>query len=250
MANISGAPTVGSIDLYSSSATVPAGLQVGQLIEGQNGKAFRLVKAGASALVVGNLIQSSAVDTNWTEVAVAVAAAKGDTVVALTNGGTAVTANMFDGGSFLVGVNSASGTNLAHEYTIIGHTTDATTSGTVYFTLDKPLRVALTVSTTKVTIRRSPWSGVIQCPTTLTGTPAGVAIYAIPAAEYGWLQVRGVCAALHDNSTFAVGSALSNSAATAGAVGVVVAATARCIIGHAMQAQASGHAGAVQLNIN
>lgn len=250
MANISGNPIIAGYDLYSSSANPIT--DVGQLIFGDNGKAFRYAKAGATALVVGNLLQSSVVDTNWTGVAVAVAAAAGVNQVSLTNGGTAVTAGMFVGGSFIVSVNSTAGTNLGDEYTIVGHTVDTTTSGTVVFTLDRPIRTALTVSTTKVTIRRSPWSGVLQCiaATSTTGSPAGVAIYAIPANEYGWVQTKGVAACLHDNSTFAVGSALSQSAATAGAVGVHVAGTNRFFIGHSMQAQASTTCGAVQLAID
>lgn len=249
MANITGPAITADIDLYSSQSTIPSGLYVGAKVEGANGKVFRYVKAGGSALVVGNVVQSPAVDTAFDDLAVAVAASAGDRTVTLTNGASTIAANDFDGGTFEVSVNSASGTNLGDEYTIIGHTVDASGNASVTFTLDRPLRTGLTTSTTKVTLRRSPWSGVIQLPTTQTGTPAGVAIYAIPAGKYGWVQSRGVAAVLSDNSTFAVGSALSNSVATAGCVGVFVAGTARSFIGHAMRASATGKTIPVQLAI-
>lgn len=243
MANISGNPIISGYDLYSSSA-VPI-TDVGSLIFGDHGKAFRYVLSGASALVVGNVVQSSAVDTQFDDLAVAANVAAGQNQIVVTNGTTAVTAGQFNGGTAEISVTPG----LGDEYTIMGHST-ATNGSSWTLTLDRPLRTAITAAASKVTVRRSPWSGVIQLPSTQTGTPAGVAIYAIPAAEYGWVQTKGVAAVLSDNSTFAIGSALSNSVATAGCVGVFVAGTARSLIGHAMRAAASGKTIPVQLNID
>ena len=239
MANISGNPIVGGIDLYSSSANPIA--EVGSLIFGDSGKAFRYVLAGET-LVVGNVLQSSVVDTQFDDMAVAANVAAGQNQIVLTNGTTAVTAGQFVGGTVEFSVTP----HLGGEYTIVGHST-ATNGSSWTITLDRPLRTAITSAATKATVRRSPWSGSIQLPTTQTGTPVGVAIYAIPSGEYGWVQTKGVAAVLSDNSTFAVGSALSNSVATAGAVGVFVAGTARSLIGHAMRAAASGKTIPVQL---
>lgn len=238
MAFITGNPVIGGFDLYSSSAQPIA--DVGQLIYGDNGKAFRYALAGASALVVGNVLQSSVTDTQFDSLAVAVAAASGDRQVTLTNGTTAVTAGQFVGGSLEVSVNSASGTNLAEEYTIVGHGT-ATNGSSWVVTLDRPIRTAWTVATTKIRAKRSPWSGVIQCPTTLTGVQVGVAIYPIAANEYGWVQTKGVAAVLSDNSTGAVGSDVGVPGATAGSVGVNVAGTGKSnTVGRALSALASG----------
>lgn len=239
MANISGNPILSGYDLYSSSA-IPI-TDIGALIFGDNGKAFRYALAGET-LVVGNVLQSSVVDTQFDDLAVAANVAIGERQIVLTNGTTAVTAGQFVGGTVDFSVTP----HLGGEYTIVGHST-ATNGGSWTITLDRPLRVAITSAATKATVRRSPWSGVIQLPTTQTGTPAGVAIYAIASGEYGWVQTKGVAAVLSDNSTFAVGSALSNSVATAGAVGVFVAGTARSLIGHAMRASATGKTIPVQL---
>lgn len=242
MANIAGNPTLGSIDLYTSD-TVQMN-ELGQLIFGDNGKAFRYVQAGASALVVGNLLQSSAVDTQFDDMAVTAQAA-GLTTVTVTNGTTVLTGGEFAGGTLSVSVTPG----LGDEYTVLSSSA-AANGGTITLTIDRPLRTAWTTST-KVTLRRSPFAGVIQCPTTLTGTVVGVAITAIPASSFGWIQTKGVAGVLSDNSTGAVGSDVSAPGASAGSVGVNVAGTGKSnLIGRAMRALASGKVIPVDLDID
>jgi hypothetical protein len=248
MAFISGNPIIAGYDIYSSSATPVT--DVGQLIFGDSGKAFRYALAGASALVVGNVLQSSVADTQFDSLAIATAVAVGDRQITVTNGTTAVTANQFNGGSLSVSVNSASGTNLGEEYTIIGHST-ATNGSSWVITVDRPVRTAMTVATTKVRAKRSLWSGVIQCPTTLTGVQVGVAVYPIAAAEYGWIQTKGVASVLSDNSTGAIGSDVGVPGASAGSVGVNVAGTGKSnTVGRAISALASGVAVPIYLLID
>lgn len=244
MAKIAGYPTVTDADLYASFTTVPSGLSLGMRVPGQNGKEFALVLAGGSALVVGNLLQSAANDTQFDDMAVPAAVAVGESSVTITNGTTAVTANQFNGGSLLVSVTPG----LGEEYTIVGHGT-ATNGSAWVLQLDRPLRTAWTTST-KVSVRRSPYSGVIQFPaTTQTGIPVGVAIYAIPAAEYGFVQVKGECSVLSDGSTFAVGSHVGTPSGTAGCITVGAAGTAKTIVGNARRAAATGKCIQVMLQL-
>ena len=239
MASINATPKLSTVDLYSSVTDIPSGLYLGSLEYGNNGKAFRFCKAGSSALTVGNVLQSSAIDAQFDAMAVAVAGAKGDTQLQVTLGSTAITANQFDGGTLTIQVAAATAT-LADEYTIVAHTA-ASGAATCVFYLDRPLRIPVTVATNKITVRRSPWSGVIQCPTTLTGTVVGVAIYAIPAGEYGWIQTKGVASVQSDSSTCAVGSDVGVPGATAGCIGVNVAGTGKCnTVGRAMKAFTGG----------
>jgi hypothetical protein len=250
MAQISSNPIIGQFDPYSYGTVAIA--DVGQLMFGDSGKAFRFCYNATPALVVGNAIQSSAntTITDFDGLAVATAAAKGDTKVVLTNGNTAVTAGMLVGGSFVVSTSSTASANIGEEYTIIDHST-ASGAGSLTVYLDTPLRTALTTATTTVALRKSPYYGVIQgTGGAATGTPVGIAIAPIPAANYGWLQTKGVCGALSDGSTFAVGSLVGPSVATAGAVGVFVAGTARTYIGFSMSAANSTHAISVQLTID
>ena len=250
MAFLASTPTLSKIDLYASSTLVPSGLAIGQLQFGPNGKAFRYVLTGASALVAGNVIQSSAIDTQFTNMGVTPAITStqvtaGVSSIVITNGTTTVAANQFDGGS--MSVYTAGTVAIGDEYTIIAHTT-GTSGQALTLTLDRNIRYAFTTSA-KVNMRRSPYSGVIQAPaTTLTGTIVGVAIYALPLATYGWIQSKGVTAALSDGTSIIVGSAIAGISGTAGAVTLATAGLAP--VGYAMQAAASSHAIAVQLQID
>lgn len=246
MGFITGAPILSSIDLYASTADPVSGLATGQMIQGVNGKLYRYALVGGSNLVMGNLLQNAAEDTQFINLGIT-AAAVGDTFLTVTNGTTTITANQFDGGSVMV--YTAGTVAIGDEYTIVGHTT-GTSGATILVYLDRPVRTAMSTSA-KLTMRRSPWSGVIQFPaTTQTGIPVGVAIVANTTAQYGWVQTHGLASVLSDGSTFAVGSDLGTPSGTAGAVTVFAAGTTHNMIGYAMQAAASAHAIAVFLRID
>lgn len=240
MALLTGAQTATTLDLYTSSTINPGPLSVGQYVLGNNGKGFRYAFTGASALVKGNLLQAPAQDTTYENMAVSIAGVVGDTFLNITNGTATITSQQFEGGS--ISVYTAGTVAIGDEYTITGVSGTLTTGGALQVYLDRPLRYAYTTSA-KVNMKRSPWNGTIQFPvTTQTSIPAGVAIFEVPATTYGWVQTHGMTAALSDNSTFAVGSMLSPSLATAGAVGVNVAGTTHGTVGWALQAAASAHA--------
>lgn len=247
MAFTTGPRTLSDVDLYKSTTAIPSGWSVGGMVEGDHGKKFRLVKAGAT-LVKGNLLQESAEDTTYENMAVGTAGVVGDRFLQITNGTATITAEQFKGGT--IGVYTAGTVAVADEYVITDVTGTLTTGGALRVWLDRPLRYAYTTSA-KVNMKRSPWSGAIQFPvTTQTGIPVGVAIYEIPSGEYGWVISHGECTALSDASTFAVGSMLSPSLAVAGAVGVNVAGTTHGTIGWARQAAASAKGIAIFLMID
>ena len=102
MAYIAGTPTIASVDLYSSNTVPDSNFSLGQLIYGKYGKAFRYVLAGAT-LVVGNLVQGPAIDTQF-DALVVVVGAVGATKLTCTLGSTAVTAGQFRGGNIVVNV--------------------------------------------------------------------------------------------------------------------------------------------------
>jgi hypothetical protein len=235
-----------SINFYSSTTTVPSAYQVGQRVMANNGKEFMYVKAGAVTLVVGNLLQSAAEDTQFENMAV-LAAAIATTLpqtVTVTLGTTTVNANDFDGGSIVVYTTPDAGS----EYTIVAHTT-GTSGQNITVTLDHPLATAWTTST-KINMKRHIASGVIVAPTTQTGVPVGIATYAIPAASYGWIQTKGMASVLSDSSTYAVGSELGTPCAnTAGAPAVYAAGTTHAKVGYVLQAQASTHWVSIMLNL-
>lgn len=248
MANLTGPGIISDLDLYSNSTVVPSGFYLGMKLEAANGKIFRYALAGASNLVLGNLLQASAEDTQFENMAVianAIAVGGAAQSVAITNGTTTVAANQFDGGSVSVYTTPDGGA----EYSILGHST-GTSGAALTLQLDRPLQTAWTTST-KINMKRSPWSGVIQAPaTTQTGIPVGAAVFAITAANYGWVQTHGLTALLSDGSTFAVGSEVGTPSGTAGCVTVYAAGTTHAKVGSVQQAAASGHWISVFLQID
>lgn len=242
------------IDLYQTTTQLPSGYSLGQTAYGNNGNMYRLALVGGSptALVMGNMLQSSVVDTQFTNMAVptAVTAAQvtaGTYQIDITNGTTTVSANQFDGGTLTV--YTAGTVAIGDTYYIVGHST-GTSGQTLTIYLDKPLRAAFTTSA-KVNMRRSPWSGVIQSPaSTLTGSPAGAAMFATPAstAVYCFVQTHGVVGVLSDGSSILVGSEVALPSGTAGAV--ILSAAGFANVGYAMQAAAASHAIAVDLRVD
>lgn len=203
--------------------------QLGTLGIDKNGDRFRYVKAGAVALGAANLLQEAAEDTAFRSMAVDTAAAIGDTMVSVTLGGTAVTANMFDAGILYV----ESSTGIGQKFNIKRHEVQSSTSGSCNFYLDRPLKVALTTSS-QVTVRKNPYAAVIAYPaTTQTGGAVGFALYAQTASYYGWIQSGGNTAVLFDTGTNSANgaSALAPSAAVAGSVAPVLDAVGALVIG-------------------
>ena len=168
--------------------------KLGELYQDPFGRKFRYVQAGASALVTGELQQEAAEDTNYRSMVVQAAVAIGDTMIPVTLGGTAVTANQFESGDLVV----ESSTGIGQAFKIVRHDVQTSTTGTCKFYVDRAVKIALTTSS-QVSVRKNAYDGVIQFPVTPTGAPVGIALYAMTAAYYGWIQSGGDCAALFDN---------------------------------------------------
>lgn len=246
MANITGIGLISGADLYTSDTAATHAL--GELLYGINGKAFRYVQAGTTALVVGNVVQGPAVDTQFDDMTPGTCAAGFDAQgygVQVIIGTSTVAANAFVGASLAVSVTPG----LGEEYTVQGHTT-GTSGGTLTFYLDRKIRTGWT-SATRVTLRNL-WSGVVQAPaTTLTNAVAGVAIYALPASTYGWIQTKGLAAVLGDGSTAIVGSDVGAPGTVAGAFGVNVAGSGKSnSLGRILRANASGKTVQVYLDLD
>lgn len=214
-------------DLYvqtgPTAGTVPYTTQIPDLgvrsVTG-DGREFRFVSAGVSNLIVGQLQQAAGPQSNYVDVT-AIAAAAGATTVTLTvSTGTAVAANQFAGGFYTTYGTVANG---GGQMLQISSNTAVTSSGTsITITLADPVVTAITTSAT-VNILPPAYAAVIQVPTTVTGKVAGIALGALVATYYGWLQVKGVANALIAG-TPAIGTGLSApNAGTAGTLQVTAA---------------------------
>ncbi len=193
-----------------------------------DGREVILVQASAATTVApGLLYQAPAIVPNHQNNAVQANAAVGATSVSVTLGATAATANQYAGG-FLV-VNDANGEG--QTLRINSHLANAG-SATLVLNLEDAVVVALTTSS-EVCLIANPANGIIINPTTPTGIPVGVGLYPIAASSYGFLLSKGITSLLNADAALTVGSAISPSNATAGAVenGVI----AQGFVGRALQ---------------
>lgn len=241
--SLTGYTTIESQGLYESSSVQAHDL--GQRGMTSDGREFRYVSAG-ELLVTGDLYTNSAVSTNFNGMTVQADAAIGDSDIAVTLGGTAVTADLFNEGYLMV----YGGTGIGQQFQIKSHTVQTSTTGTCTFTILGTLAVALTTADSKITVVKNPCASVVKNPTTPTGLPVGVAQFAILSGEFGWIQTSGIAGILADATvTGADTSGLSPSTTTAGTCTLAVTTDAR--IGNSLQmVTVSAKVGPVQLNIN
>jgi hypothetical protein len=232
-----------SASIYSSSAT--RGLPLGTKGVDRFGRVYRRVKAGASALVVGNVIQAPAQDTAHQQLTPSVTAIGATTLVA-TLGASAAAANLYQDG--LAVIDTTPG--LGYNYAIASHLA-VLASGVI--TLQLPAESAIQVAldaNSRVSLQVNPYQGVIQCPaTTLTGDPLGVAVYPVAANEFGWIGTRGTFGVLI-TGTPGAGLSVGVPCGTAGAVLVDSAAIAGYVqVGRMHVTGVAGKVQAVHVNL-
>jgi len=210
----------GNVQLFAHDINGESSVQehpLGTLGVTPDGRSYRYGKAGAVALSPGKLCVAAAVVANHQNMAVAAAAAVGATEVTVTLGATAATANQY-AGSYLV-INDAAGEGKA--YLVSGHpAADASASLTVK--LAEPVQVALTTSS-EASLHYHPYAGVLVSVADQGDMAVGIPNIGVTASYFCWLQTRGVCSALADE-TLAIGTALTTGSSVVGALEVVDAA--------------------------
>lgn len=240
----------GPIQLTPSQTNqVLASTDVNTLAEGtigitSDGRRFRWAKAGASNLVVGNMLQAAAEIADHKSCSVA-AAAIGATSLTVTPGATAGAANLYAGGLAIISVTPG----LGYAYAIDSHLAiTASTAFTLNLRKDDPIQVALTTSS-KVTLVANAYKGVIQTPvTTLTGAAVGAAVSIIPANGWGWIQTNGPASVLVAG-TPGPGLAVVVPGTAAGAVVIDGAASATPMVGTMMVTGVDATCCPVMLNL-
>lgn len=196
-----------------------------------DGREVMLVRGG-DAIAAGKLYQDAAIVPNHQNIAVTAYtaySANGNVPpqVTVTLGATAATANQYAGGFLVVNDNNGEGQTLR----IASHPA-ASSSASLVVTLEDAATVAITAAS-EVCLIPPHGKDVIIMPTTTTGAVAGVGLYTVAAASYGFVTTKGLTSCLADGA-IAVGASLSPSNAVAGAVEVGV--LAQGIIGNANQA--------------
>ncbi len=195
----------------------------------------------AVAISSGLLVQAPAEITTWNNLAMTVPTATPATAgtyqILVTNAGTKLNVNEYAGGYLLV----SAGTGIGQTLQIASHQA-AAASATFIVTLQDPIQVTLTASST-VSLIRNPYIGVVVSATGLTGAVVGSSFYAIGAGTastydgtsgaitaqgqpvYAFVGCHGVWGVQADGtSTPAVGLPASASTTTAGNLTVFTAA--------------------------
>jgi hypothetical protein len=219
---------------------------LGTRFQTRDGRTFRYVKAGASALVVGNVIQAPAQITTHDQLTPAAAAIGASQIVPTLDATNAVVENQYAEGWAVIDTTPG----LGYAYPIASHLAAAASAAvTLNLHADAKVQVALTTDS-RVTLVPNPFKGVIQSPvTTLTGAVVGVAVAPIAASNFGWIQVSGPGAVLIAG-TPGVGLAVVVPATAAGAVVVDGAAAATKVIGSMMVTGVDGKVLPVLLDIH
>ena len=211
---------------------------LGTEFELRDGRKYRYARAGAVALVVGNVVQAAAETTAHQNLAFAAAALGATSVVTTTT--VTVTANQYAGGFVTVSVTP----DLGASYRIKSH--PAATAATLTLTLEEGIRTAWTTAT-RADFVANPYSAVIVTPTTPTGVIVGVAANDLAINGYGWIQTFGPCNVVADSAGVAVGSQVSASNATAGNVETFV--SGQQIVGRAMSGISASENGMIFLEV-
>jgi len=188
-----------------------AGHPLGNVMYFADGRRFAYGRAGATALVGGNLCQQTLNDANFDSLVVPTARAIGEKTVTLTTGSTAVTTDQLKDGYVVPEDDAGEGIT----YTVKSNAAAATTAALTIELLEG-LILAWTTATT-VGIFANPYSVIIRHPAPATAFLVGVAAGPITASDYGWLQTWGPCVVLTEG-TVVINEGVIDSATADGAV--------------------------------
>lgn len=251
---------VGAYDMFTAAAAgiyptgfnptsgITAGLhKLGMAVRTRDGRTFRFCRMGAVAGVAGSLYQASAPVPNHLAQTPAAAAVGATAVTITTLGATAATQNQYAEGWLYVDTGPGNGIT----YGINSHLANAGSAALIVnLEKDDSIQVALTTSS-RIGLLANPYADVIVMPTAATSIAVGVPLFAIPIAQYGWIQTWGPCPVLI-NGTPAVGVSVINGATTAGSVDVAAVANeaATRFVGRMLQVGVSTKNNMVHLMLN
>lgn len=243
MARLDGVLQISPQDLYTESS-VQMGIP-GALASTGDGRFFRYAKVGGTALVPGKLYQAPAETTGWENLACAAAVVGAKKIV--TTSTITATANQLAGGYVVITASTGAG----YSYKISSNT--AASGAVCTITLEDPLLTAMDVSTSTIDIVANPYAEVVVSAGSgsgATSTPLGVAVFAVTAEYYGWLQVAGPVGVLADGGiTVGALAVVSNSVAGALEIATNGSTEAQPAIGVALTGISTGEYGLIQMQM-
>jgi hypothetical protein len=167
-----------------------------------DGRKFRYVEIGGTAITEGLLVASEAPAGNHDEDLAVATTAAGATSVAVTLGGTAAAKNLYAEGYLFINIPILGTSANPHEmYKIKEHALVAS-AGVLTAKLDEPdgLVTAITNGTETVGLIKSPYKDVVVAPAAVAGRFVGVTCRSMTADYFGWVQVGGIAAVAMDGT--------------------------------------------------
>ena len=206
--SLSGGVQIFANDVFDTTTT--AVHDIGLLGMSLDGRCSRYSQAGGSNIAAGKLNVAATQVADDENIACA-ATAVGTVQVTVTLGASAVVANQYANGYFIVNDVDGEGQTIQ----ISGHPA-ASGAATLVVTLKEPLQVALTTSS-QASLVKNMWDDVVISATDQADFAVGIPNVAIATTAFGWLQTKGICAALADENV-AAGIELTIGTGVAGAV--------------------------------
>ena len=188
-----------------------------------DGRVFRYVENGGTAIGEGLVVASEAPAGNHDEdLVVATSASVGGFTIGITLGGTEAAKDLYAEGYLFLNEDDTT----PHEmYKIKGHPAIAS-SGSGTITIDEPdgFQTAVTAGTDKAGLIKSPYKDIVVAPAAIAGRFVGVTCADLEANYFGWVQVAGM-AVVKIDGTPALGTLVGQSGTHAGQLVAVGADT-------------------------
>ena len=190
-----------------------------------DGRKYRYVENGGTAIEEGMIVASEAPAGNHDEDLAVATTAAGASSVTVTLGATAAAKNLYAEGYLFFNQPTLSTAGSRVFYKIKSHP-QADGSATLALTLDEPDKtvIAVTNGTETAGLIKSPYKDIVVAPAAIAGRFVGLAACQIAANYFGWVQVAGMGVAAIDG-TPAVGTLVGASGTHAGSLVAVGADT-------------------------
>jgi hypothetical protein len=213
--------TIGGSYGWEKQTTAKQRLPLGTEMAFADGRKYRYVENGGTALEEGKVITSEAPEAQHdTTLAVATTAA-GSKTVTVTLGSAAAAINLYAEGYLFFNQPTLSTAGSRVFYKIRSHPY-AASAATLELTLDEDdgTVIAVTNGTETAGLIKSPYKDVVVAPGAIVGRYVGVTPCQIAADYYGWVQVAGLAVATMDG-TPAMGTVVGTSNTHAGSMKAV-----------------------------
>jgi|TARA_R100001530_G_scaffold2078_1_gene3524 hypothetical protein len=183
-----------------------------------DGRKYRYVENGGTAIEEGMLVASEAVEAQHDEDLAVATTAAGSSSVTVTLGSTAAAKNLYAEGYLFFNkpVLSTAGSRVF--YKIKSHP-QADAAATLALTIDEPdgTVIAVTNGTETAGLIKSPYKDIVVAPAATVGRYVGVSPCQIAANYFGWVQVAGLAVVAMDG-TNAMGTLVGSSGTHAGSM--------------------------------